>query len=181
MKVTPTALPDVLIVEPDVYGDDRGFFYESFNRQEWQKTTGLSGIFVQSNHSRSLHGVLRGIHYQIQQPQGKLNRVVVGEVFDVAVDLRRSSPTFGQWVGEYLSAENKKQLWIPEGFGHAFLVLSDIAEVLYKTTDYYAPRHERCIIWNDPDITVDWPLAGEVVLSAKDSAGLLLKEAELYD
>jgi dTDP-4-dehydrorhamnose 3,5-epimerase len=181
MKVTPTVLPDVFTIEPEIYGDDRGFFYESFNQQEWQKATGLSGIFVQSNHSRSLQGVLRGIHYQIKQPQGKLVRVVVGEVFDVAVDLRRCSPTFGRWVGECLSAENKKQLWVPEGFGHAFLVLSEVAEVLYKTTDYYAPHHERCIIWNDPDIAVGWPLTGKVVLSAKDSLGLSFQNAELYD
>ncbi|MEE4241436.1 MAG: dTDP-4-dehydrorhamnose 3,5-epimerase [Desulfopila sp.] len=180
MRVTPTAIHDVLIAEPKVFGDERGFFYESFNQQTWQEITGLPGKFVQSNHSRSLRGVLRGIHYQIRQPQGKLVRVVVGEVFDVAVDLRRSSPTFGQWVGEYISAENKKQIWIPEGFGHGFLVMSDVAETLYRTTNYYAPEHERCILWNDPDIAVDWPIEGKPLLSGKDVAGKLLKDADVY-
>lgn len=181
MKVTPTAIPDVLIVEPKVFGDERGFFYESFNRQVWQEKTGLSGDFVQSNHSRSVKGVLRGLHYQIKQPQGKLVRVVVGEVFDVAVDLRRSSPTFGKWVGEHLSVENKKCLWVPPGFGHGFVVLSDAAEFLYKTTDYYAPDYERCIIWNDPTIAIKWPLQQQPVLSQKDSQGLLFTEAEVYE
>lgn len=181
MKVTPTAIPDVLIVEPKVFGDERGFFYESFNRQVWQEKTGLSGDFVQSNHSRSVRGVLRGLHYQIKQPQGKLVRVVVGEVFDVAVDLRRSSPTFGKWVGEHLSVENKKCLWVPPGFGHGFVVLSDAAEFLYKTTDYYAPDYERCIIWNDPTIAIKWPLQQQPVLSQKDSQGLLFTEAEVYE
>lgn len=181
MKVIPTAIPDVLVVEPKVFGDERGFFFESFNQRAWQEQTGLTDNFVQSNHSRSTRGVLRGLHYQIKQPQGKLVRVVVGEVYDVAVDLRKSSPTFGHWVGEHLSAENKKCFWVPQGFGHGFVVLSDAAEFLYKTTDYYAPEHERCIIWNDPDIDIDWPLEHEPVLSAKDSTGLLFKNADLYD
>ncbi len=180
MKVTPTAIAEVLLVEPKVFGDERGFFYESFNKRQWQEETGLDGEFVQSNHSRSLHGVLRGLHYQTEQAQGKLVRTVVGEVFDVAVDLRRQSLTFGRWVGEYLSAENKKSLWIPPGFGHGFVVLSEVAEFLYKTTEYYAPQHERCIIWNDPDIAIDWPLVEEPVLSAKDSAGKLLRDAQVY-
>ena len=181
MKVIPTAIPDVLIIEPKVFGDERGFFFESFNQQVWQEQTGLTDEFVQSNHSRSAHGVLRGLHYQIKQPQGKLVRVVVGEVYDVAVDLRMSSPTFGQWVGEHLSADNKKCFWVPQGFGHGFVVLSDAAEFLYKTTDYYAPEYERCIMWNDPDHDIDWHLEQEPVLSAKDSSGVLLKNAELYD
>lgn len=180
MKVTPTAIAEVLLVEPKVFGDERGFFYESFNKRQWQEETGLDGEFVQSNHSRSLHGVLRGLHYQIEQAQGKLVRTVVGEVFDVAVDLRKQSPTFGKWVGEYLSAENKKSLWIPPGFGHGFVVLSEVAEFLYKTTEYYAPQHECCIIWNDPDIAIDWPLVEEPVLSAKDGAGKLLRDAQVY-
>ncbi len=181
MRVTPTAIPDVLVIEPQVFGDDRGFFYESFNQRVWQEKTGLDRTFVQSNHSRSLKGVLRGLHYQIQQPQGKLVRVVVGEVLDVAVDLRRNSPTFGKWVGERLSAENKKLIWVPEGFGHGFLVLSDVAEFLYKTTDYYAAEHERCIIWDDPNIRINWQLEGKPILSAKDAKGVLLKDAEIYD
>ncbi len=181
MRVTPTAIPDVLVIEPQVFGDDRGFFYESFNQRVWQEKTGLDRTFVQSNHSRSLQGVLRGLHYQIRQPQGKLVRVVVGEVFDVAVDLRRNSPTFGKWVGERLSAENKKLFWVPEGFGHGFVVLSDVAEFLYKTTDYYAPDHERCIIWDDPDIGINWQLTGEPILSVKDAEGVLFKDAEVYE
>jgi len=180
MKVTPTAIPDVLVVEPKVFGDDRGFFYESFNKRIWRETTGLPGSFVQSNHSRSAQGVLRGLHYQIQQAQGKLVRVVVGEVFDVAVDLRKKSSTFGNWVGEHLSAENKKCLWVPEGFAHGFLVLSDFAEFLYKTTDYYAPEYERCIIWNDAELDIDWPLQGEPVLSPKDADGARFRDAEVY-
>ncbi len=180
MKVIPTKIPDVLVIEPKVFGDERGFFFESFNQEAWQEKTGLTSSFVQSNHSRSVHGVLRGLHYQIKQPQGKLVRVVVGEVYDVAVDLRKSSPTYGQWVGEHLSADNKKCFWVPEGFGHGFVVLSEAAEFLYKTTDYYAPEHERCIIWNDPDIGVDWPLEQQPVLSEKDSKGRLLKDADLY-
>ncbi len=180
MKITATAIPDVLLVEPTVFGDDRGFFYESYNEKEWQELTGQKTRFVQDNHSRSAKGVLRGIHYQIQHPQGKLVRVVVGEVFDVAVDLRESSPTFGQWVGERLSDRNKKSLWVPEGFGHGFLVLSDVAEFLYRTTDFYAPEYERCIAWNDPEISVDWPLSGEPLLSEKDKKGDLFREADYY-
>ncbi len=182
MKTTATAIPEVLLVEPTVFGDARGFFFESFNARKWQELTGLDTAFVQDNHSRSVKDVLRGIHYQVQQSQGKLVRVVVGEVFDVAVDLRRSSPTFGRWVGERLSADNKKCLWIPEGFGHGFLVMSDVAEFLYRTTDFYAPEHERCIIWNDPEISIEWPLAGrDPVLSAKDAQGSTLADAELYE
>lgn len=181
MNVIPTVIPDVLVIEPKIFGDERGFFFESFNQRVWQEKTGLMDNFVQSNHSRSVHGVLRGLHYQITQPQGKLVRVVVGEVYDVAVDLRRSSPTFGQWVGEYLSADNKKCFWVPQGFGHGFVVLSDVAEFLYKTTDYYAPESERCIIWDDPDIGIDWSLDFEPQLSAKDSKGLLLRDADLYE
>jgi len=181
MKITATVIPEVLLVEPTVFGDDRGFFYESYNAKKWQELTGLQTTFVQDNHSRSAKNVLRGIHYQIKQSQGKLVRVVVGEVFDVAVDLRRSSPTFGQWVGERLSAENKKSLWVPEGFGHGFLVLSDVAEFLYRTTDFYAPEYERCIAWNDPEIGVDWPLDGEPLLSEKDAKGIVFSEAEYYE
>lgn len=180
MKVTATAIPEVLLVEPTVFGDDRGFFYESFNAREWQELTGLDTRFVQDNHSRSIKGVLRGIHYQIQQSQGKLVRVVVGEVFDVAVDLRKGSATFGQWVGEHLSADNKRSLWVPEGFGHGFLVLSDVAEFLYRTTDFYAPQHERCIAWNDPEIGVEWPITGVPVLSDKDAKGSSLADADVF-
>lgn len=180
MNVTKTALEDVLVIEPKVFGDDRGFFFESFNLRRWREMTGVDCDFVQDNHSRSVHGVLRGLHYQIKQPQGKLVRVVAGEVFDVAVDLRRSSPSFGQWVGEYLSADNKKQLWVPPGFGHGFVVLSESAEFLYRTTDYWAPEHERCIIWNDPQLAIRWPLNGQPTLSAKDEQGALLAEAEVY-
>ncbi len=180
MKVRKTAIPDVLIVEPTIFGDERGFFYESYNEQKWQELTGLETRFVQDNHSKSVRGVLRGIHYQIKQSQGKLVRVVAGEVFDVAVDLRKSSPTFGQWVGERLSAENKKMLWVPEGFGHGFLVLSESAEFLYRTTDFYAPEHERCIVWNDPDLRIDWPLDGAPKLSEKDAQGSSFAEAEYY-
>ncbi|MBW2682754.1 MAG: dTDP-4-dehydrorhamnose 3,5-epimerase [Deltaproteobacteria bacterium] len=181
MKVTQTTIPDVLVIEPEVFGDDRGFFFESFNQKSWQHNTGLERAFVQDNHSRSAKGVLRGIHYQIQQVQGKLVRVVAGEVFDVAVDLRRDSPTFGRWVGEHLSAENFKQFWIPEGFGHAFVVLSESAEFLYRTTDYWAPEHERCIIWNDPELDINWPIDFAPRLSEKDVKGLLLKDAEVYE
>jgi dTDP-4-dehydrorhamnose 3,5-epimerase len=181
MQVTATAIPEVLLIEPKVFGDERGFFFESFSQRVWQEKTGIQRTFVQDNHSRSCRGVLRGLHYQIRQPQGKLVRVVLGEVFDVAVDLRRSSPTFGSWVGEILSAENKKQLWVPEGFGHGFLVLSEYADFLYRTTEYYAPEHERCIIWNDPDIGIDWPLAMRPVLSGKDAQGLPFKQAEVYE
>lgn len=182
MKATPLRIPDVVLVEPQVFGDDRGFFFESFNQRRFEEAIGRSVEFVQDNHSRSAKGVLRGIHYQIRQPQGKLVRVVQGSVFDVAVDLRRASPSFGQWVGVELSGENKRQLWVPEGFGHAFFVLSDTAEFLYKTTDYYAAEHERCVIWDDATLSVDWPLAGEAPqLSAKDRAGLPLSGAELFD
>lgn len=181
MIVTETAIPEVLLVEPTVFGDDRGFFYESYNAKEWQELTGLQTSFVQDNHSRSAKNVLRGIHYQIQQAQGKLVRVVVGEVFDVAVDLRKSSPTFGQWVGERLSAENKKSLWVPEGFGHGFLVLSDFAEFLYRTTNFYAPEHERCLAWNDSSIGIDWPLDGDPLLSEKDANATAFSKAEYYE
>jgi dTDP-4-dehydrorhamnose 3,5-epimerase len=180
MQVTPTAIPDVLIIEPKVFGDTRGFFYESFNQTAFSQATGVNTPFVQDNHSRSSQGVLRGLHYQIQQPQGKLVRVVRGAVFDVAVDIRRSSPTFGRWVGVELSEDNHRQLWIPAGFAHGFLVLSDCAEFLYKTTDYYAPEFERCIAWNDTTIGIQWPLQNEPQLSAKDQAGVLLSQAELF-
>lgn len=180
MKVTATAIPEVLTLEPKVFGDERGFFLESFNARTFKEKTGLDVAFVQANHSRSVKDVLRGLHYQIQQPQGKLVRVVVGEVFDVVVDIRKSSPTFGQWVGENISAENKKQLWVPAGFAHGFLVLSEAAEFLYKTTDYYAPEYERCISWNDPDIGIDWPVSEEPVLSEKDNQGTALRDAELF-
>jgi dTDP-4-dehydrorhamnose 3,5-epimerase len=181
MNIVPTEIPDVLVIEPKVFGDDRGFFYESFNQRAFTEKTGCDTVFVQDNHSRSVNAVLRGLHYQVQQPQGKLVRVVVGSIFDVAVDIRRHSPTCGQWVGCVLSAENKQQMWVPPGFAHGFLVLSEVAEVLYKTTDYYAPQHERCILWNDPDLAITWPLAGTPVLSAKDQSGVLFQEAELFD
>lgn len=180
MKVIASELPEVLILEPRVFGDERGFFYESFNARAFSEATGLSREFVQDNHSRSQRGVLRGLHYQLQQAQGKLVRVTAGEVYDVAVDIRRSSPTFGRWVGVHLSAENKRQLWLPEGFAHGFLVLSEYAEFLYKTTDYYAPAHERCIRWDDPSLAIDWPLDSAPQLSAKDQAGLSLADAELF-
>lgn len=181
MKVTETTLPGVLILEPKVFGDDRGFFYESFNARSFQDATGLNPVFVQDNHSRSTRGVLRGLHYQVQQPQGKLVRVTAGEVFDVVVDIRRHAATFGQWFGLHLSADNKRQLWIPEGFAHGFLVLSEYAEFLYKTTDYYAPPHERCIRWDDPQLAIDWPLQGLTPqLSGKDQAGASLQEADLF-
>ena len=172
MKVTPTAIPDVLIIEPKVFGDERGFFFESFNQKAFNEATGLNVTFVQDNHSRSAKGVLRGLHYQVQQPQGKLVRVVRGAVFDVAVDIRQGSPTFGKWVGVELSEENHKQLWVPAGLAHGFLVLSESADFLYKTTDYYAPQHERCIAWNDASIGVEWPDLGIAPsLSAKDRDG----------
>lgn len=181
MKATPLALPEVFKIEPKVFGDDRGFFFESFNHSHFEEAIGRQVQFVQDNHSRSAKRVLRGLHYQMQQPQGKLVRVVSGTVFDVAVDLRRSSPNFGHWVGAVLSAENKHQLWVPEGFGHGFIVMSDSAEFLYKTTDYYAPQHERCIRWDDPDLKIGWPLEGEMpLLSAKDLEGKLLVNAETY-
>jgi dTDP-4-dehydrorhamnose 3,5-epimerase len=181
MKVIETAIPDVLILEPKVFGDARGFFYESFNRQVFAKVTGLDTDFVQDNHSRSMRGVLRGLHYQVQQPQGKLVRVVAGEVFDVAVDLRKQSPTFGRWVGEYLSAANKRLMWIPAGFAHGFLVLSEYAEFMYKTTDYYAPQHERCIRWDDPTLAIQWPAGLSPLLSAKDQQGMLFCDAEVFE
>lgn len=181
MNIIKTNIPDVLIIEPQVFGDARGFFYESFNQKVWQEKTGTKTTFVQDNHSRSEHNVLRGLHYQIQQPQGKLVRVVQGKVFDVAVDIRRSSPTFGRWVGVELSENNRRQMWIPEGFAHGFLVLSDFAEFLYKTTDYWAQEFERTIIWNDPDLAIQWPLQNQPVLSAKDSKGTPFKEAEKFD
>jgi dTDP-4-dehydrorhamnose 3,5-epimerase len=181
MKVTPTRIPDVLMIEPKVFGDDRGFFLESFNASAFAKATGLDVQFVQDNHSKSTHGVLRGLHYQIERPQGKLVRVVAGEVFDVVVDLRRSSETFGQWVGVLLSDVNKAQLWIPPGFAHGFVVLSAFAEFLYKTTDYYAPEHEQCLAWNDRDIGIDWPaLISAPTLSGKDAAGKVFSQALTY-
>lgn len=180
MKATRLAIPDVILLEPKVFGDARGFFMESYNQRTFTHVTGLTPSFVQDNHSLSARGVLRGLHYQIKQAQGKLVRVTAGAVFDVAVDLRKSSPTFGQWVGETLSAENKKQLWIPEGFAHGFLVLEDHTEFLYKTTDYYALEHERCVAWNDPSVGVRWPLDGAPVLSAKDQQGASLQAAEIF-
>ena len=181
MKVTPTAIPEVLIIEPKVFGDARGFFYESFNQKAFNEATGLALNFVQDNHSRSAKGVLRGLHYQIQQPQGKLVRVVRGAVFDVAVDIRKASPTFGKWVGVELSEENHKQLWIPTGFAHGFLVTSESADFLYKTTDYYAPQFERSIAWNDHTLAIQWPDIGiPPSLSAKDQAGMLLDNAEVF-
>ena len=177
MRATPTAIPDVFVIEPKVFGDERGFFYESFNAKAFQEATGLDVQFVQDNHSKSVRNVLRGLHYQVQQPQGKLVRVVQGEVFDVAVDIRKGSKTYGQWVGQVLSADNRKQLWIPSGLAHGFVVLSETAEFLYKTTDYYAPAHERCIAWNDPDLAIAWPIDGEPSLSAKDAAGVAFRAA----
>ncbi|HEX6591714.1 MAG TPA: dTDP-4-dehydrorhamnose 3,5-epimerase [Moraxellaceae bacterium] len=181
MKVIPTAIPDLLILEPRVFGDDRGFFMESFNARTFAELTGIQREFVQDNHSRSQKGVLRGLHYQLQHTQGKLVRVASGTVCDVAVDLRRSSPTFGQWQSVILSQENKRQLWVPEGFAHGFVVLSDSADFLYKTTDYYFPEHERCLLWNDPALAIDWQLGGQQPqLSAKDVAGRLFSEAETF-
>jgi dTDP-4-dehydrorhamnose 3,5-epimerase len=178
MKVTPTAIADVLILEPRVFGDPRGFFFESFNQRAFNHATGLDVGFVQDNHSRSARGVLRGLHYQVRQPQGKLVRVVRGAVFDVAVDIRQASPTFGQWVGVELTEENHKQMWVPPGLAHGFLVLSETADFLYKTTDYYAPEHERCIAWNDPALGIAWPDIGAVPqLSVKDAGGLRLQHA----
>ena len=179
-QAIPTALPGVLILEPKVFGDSRGFFFESFNAHDFANVTGLDVTFVQDNHSRSAQGVLRGLHYQIQQPQGKLVRVTEGEVFDVAVDIRRSSPHFGQWVGVHLSADNKRQVWVPPGFAHGFAVLSASAEFLYKTTDYYAPEHERCIVWSDPDLAIAWPLQAPPVLASKDANAPTLAQAEVF-
>jgi dTDP-4-dehydrorhamnose 3,5-epimerase len=180
VKIIETEIPDVLVIEPCVFEDERGFFLESFNERAFQEKANISARFVQDNHSRSAKNVLRGLHYQIQQPQGKLVRVSLGEIFDVAVDIRRSSKYFGQWVGVKLSAQNKHQIWVPPGFAHGFLVLSEYAEVLYKTTNYYAPQYERCILWNDQDIGIAWNLEDQAILSGKDQAGNLLKNAEVY-
>ena len=180
MKATPTSILDVLIIEPKVFGDNRGFFFESFNQEAFNNAVGQDVKFVQDNHSRSAKGVLRGLHYQIQQPQGKLVRVVRGAVFDAAVDLRKSSSTFGQWVGVELNEDNHRQLWVPAGFAHGFIVLSESAEFLYKTTDYYAPEFERSIMWNDPDIGINWPTDYEPHLSGKDQKGLSLNNAEVF-
>ncbi len=180
MKVMAAAIPDVLLLEPTIYQDERGSFFESFNQKRFEDAVRRNVSFVQDNHSHSLRHVLRGLHYQISRPQGKLVRVAVGEVFDVAVDLRRRSPTYGKFVSTVLSAANNKQLWIPEGFAHGFLVLSDTAEILYKITDYYVPEDERCLIWNDPDIGIDWPKDSEPILSAKDRLGLHLSKAEVF-
>jgi dTDP-4-dehydrorhamnose 3,5-epimerase len=181
MQAVETGIPGLLVLEPKIFGDARGFFFESFNQKQFDSITGTSKAFVQDNHSRSARNVLRGLHYQIQQPQGKLVRVISGDVFDVAVDIRRSSSTFGKWFGTHLSAENRRILWIPEGFAHGFVVLSDNAEFLYKTTDYWAPEYERCIIWNDSDLAIDWPLSAEPLLSAKDAAGKSFREAEVFE
>ena len=180
MKATPTAIPDILVIEPKVFGDARGFFFESFNQKAFNDATGLEVNFVQDNHSRSARGVLRGLHYQLQQPQAKLVRVVRGAVFDVAVDIRKSSPTFGKWTGIELTENNHKQLWMPAGFAHGFIVLSDTADFLYKTTEYYAPQYERCIAWNDPVLGIEWPLGISPKLSAKDETGLPLSQAEVF-
>jgi dTDP-4-dehydrorhamnose 3,5-epimerase len=180
MRATPLAIPEVLLLEPRVFGDERGFFFESFNQRGFEKIVGRPVTFVQDNHSLSAKNVLRGLHYQIKQPQGKLVRIIAGKVFDVAVDIRKSSPTFGKWVGEILSAENKRQIWIPEGFAHGFVVLSDSAEVLYKTTDYWAAEFERCIAWDTPDIAIPWPIEEEPVLSGKDKLGLSLAKADVF-
>jgi len=183
MKVTPLAIPEVVIFEPKVFGDERGYFYESFSQKIFEQATGLKRDFVQDNHSKSQKGVLRGLHYQLSpMAQGKLVRVIEGEVFDVAVDIRKKSATFGQWVGERLSAKNNKQMWVPEGFAHGFITLSDTAQFLYKTTNYYSPEHERCIAWDDPDLGIDWQLAniGIPSLSPKDKVGALVDDAELF-
>ena len=179
MKISPTRLPEVLLIGPKVFGDARGFFLETWNERGFE-AAGIHARFVQDNHSRSEHNVLRGLHYQIRQPQGKLVRVVAGEIFDVVVDIRRSSPSFGRWEGIRLSAASHDMLWVPIGFAHGFCVVSDFAEVLYKTTDFYAPEHERCILWNDPELHIDWPLPGAPILSAKDAAGVRLKHAETF-
>ena len=179
--VSRTAIPEVLILEPTAFGDARGFFFESFNARDFAQATGLNVEFVQDNHSKSARGVLRGLHYQIQHAQGKLVRVVQGEVFDVAVDLRRASPTFGQWVGERLSADNHRQLWVPPGFAHGFVVLSESAEFLYKTTDYWYPEHERSLLWSDPAIGIDWPIDFAPQLAAKDAEGKVLADAECFE
>lgn len=178
MKITLLAIPDVALLEPLVFEDDRGFFFESFNQKQFEQWVGPKITFVQENHSRSVKNVLRGLHYQVKQAQGKLVRVIVGEVFDVAVDLRRSSPTFGKWVSSILSADNRHQVWIPPGFAHGFLALSDEAQLLYKTTDYWAPKHERCVVWNDPDLGISWPLTVSPLLSSKDTMGLAFRDAD---
>jgi dTDP-4-dehydrorhamnose 3,5-epimerase len=180
MNVIPTKIPDVLIIEPKVFGDERGFFFESFNKQSFAEAIGIEDDFVQDNHSKSTKGVLRGLHYQIKQPQGKLVRVVSGEVLDVVVDIRKSSGTYGQWVSVTLSADDKRQLWVPPGFAHGFVVLSDSAEFLYKTTDYYAPEHERCIRWNDADLAIDWQYSDAPLVSEKDAKGFALVDAEVF-
>ena len=181
MEVKQTKIPDVLIIEPKVFGDERGFFFESFNKKSFEECTGVTADFVQDNHSKSIKGVLRGLHYQIQQPQGKLVRVASGEILDIVVDLRKSSSTFGQWAGAMLSADNKRQLWVPAGFAHGFIVLSETAEFLYKTTDYYAPEFERCIRWNDPELAIDWKYDEEPTVPEKDAQGVLFKDADLFE
>ncbi|KVK77461.1 dTDP-4-dehydrorhamnose 3,5-epimerase [Burkholderia cepacia] len=181
IHITSTALPEVKLIEPKVFGDARGYFYESFNEREFSQGVGSDVAFVQDNHSRSTKGVLRGLHYQIEHAQGKLVRVIEGEVFDVAVDIRRSSPNFGKWVGVVLSADNHRQLWVPPGFAHGFVVLSAAAQFLYKTTDYWFPEHERSIVWNDPEIAIAWPIDGEPVLASKDAAGKRLSESDVYE
>jgi dTDP-4-dehydrorhamnose 3,5-epimerase len=181
MNALQTGLPGVVLIEPKVFGDERGFFFESFNKQKFAELTGVTDEFVQDNHSRSARNVLRGLHYQIRHAQGKLVRVVAGEVWDVTVDLRRNSPTFGRWEGFHLSAENKRMLWIPPGFAHGFLVLSEAADFLYKTTDYWHPEHERCIRWDDPVLAIDWPLESAPVVSAKDAQGRLFADAEMFE
>ena len=178
MKIVPTAIPDILIIEPKIFSDERGFFYESYNQKAFTQETGIAVYFVQDNHSCSKYNVIRGLHYQIHQPQGKLIRAIAGTIQDIAVDIRKNSPTFGQWVSCIISAENKHLLWIPPGFAHGFLVLSETAQVIYKTTDYYAPQHERCILWNDPDLAIDWKITTTPIVSAKDRAGQLFKKAE---
>jgi len=180
MKATPGKLAGVLLLEPRIFGDDRGFFLESYNKRTFQQLTGVATEFVQDNHSRSAINVLRGLHYQLKQAQGKLIRVVAGEIFDVVVDLRRSSSSFGRWMGHRLSAQSKQMLWVPPGFAHGFLALADGTEVLYKTTDYYEPEHERCVLWNDPDVGIEWPLDGAPVVSEKDRRGIPLKQAETF-
>jgi dTDP-4-dehydrorhamnose 3,5-epimerase len=180
MKVTPTAIPEILVIEPQLYGDERGFFYESFNARRFGELTGQRGYFVQDNHSRSARNVLRGLHYQVSQPQGKLVRVTAGAIFDVVLDLRAASPFFGRWVGVELSAENRRQIWVPPGFAHGFVVTSEHAECLSKTTDYWAPEHERSVLWSDPALAIDWPISGAPIVSAKDSQGCLLADAEVF-
>jgi dTDP-4-dehydrorhamnose 3,5-epimerase len=180
MKITPTAIPEVLLIDPQVYGDDRGFFFESFNARKFEALTGINANFVQDNHSKSARNVLRGLHYQIRQPQGKLVRVIAGSIFDVVVDMRASSPFFGRWVGVELSAENRRQIWVPPGFAHGFVVTSDSAECLYKTTDYWVPEYERTLLWNDPALAIDWPLSSAPMLSSKDGTGALLADLETF-